>query len=30
MTRNRGVKFMYEAVMGMKTEGQGCILADDM
>jgi SNF2 family DNA or RNA helicase len=25
-----GVKFMYECVMGMKTEGEGCILADDM
>ncbi|GAA5956650.1 hypothetical protein JCM21900_002326 [Sporobolomyces salmonicolor] len=25
-----GVKFMYECVMGMRTAGQGCILADDM
>ena len=25
-----GVRFMYESVMGMKTEGQGCILADEM
>ncbi|SDA02883.1 BZ3500_MvSof-1268-A1-R1_Chr11-1g03203 [Microbotryum saponariae] len=26
----KGVKFMYEAVMGMRGEGQGCILADEM
>ena len=25
-----GVRFMYEAVMGMRSEGQGCILADEM
>ncbi|GAA6032918.1 hypothetical protein JCM8097_000048 [Rhodosporidiobolus ruineniae] len=25
-----GVRFMYECVMGMRTAGQGCILADDM
>lgn len=29
--KKAGVRFMYEAVMGMrKHEGQGCILADDM
>ncbi|KAM0750014.1 hypothetical protein T439DRAFT_44310 [Meredithblackwellia eburnea MCA 4105] len=28
--QKEGVKFMYECVMGMKSEGQGCILADDM
>lgn len=27
----KGVKFLYECVMGMrKHEGQGCILADEM
>ncbi|KAH8107828.1 P-loop containing nucleoside triphosphate hydrolase protein [Cristinia sonorae] len=25
-----GVKFMYECVMGLKHEGKGCILADEM
>ncbi|KAI5475533.1 DNA repair and recombination protein RAD54B [Pseudohyphozyma bogoriensis] len=25
-----GIKFMYECVMGMRSEHQGCILADDM
>eukprot|EP01125_Pyxidicula_operculata_P014877 TRINITY_DN500_c0_g1_i3.p1 TRINITY_DN500_c0_g1~~TRINITY_DN500_c0_g1_i3.p1 ORF type:complete len:943 (-),score=202.97 TRINITY_DN500_c0_g1_i3:122-2950(-) len=25
-----GVKFMFECVMGMRTDGNGCILADDM
>ncbi|GAA6059706.1 hypothetical protein JCM10212_000234 [Sporobolomyces blumeae] len=28
--QKEGVRFMYEAVMGMRTAGQGCILADDM
>ncbi|SCV73308.1 BQ2448_7234 [Microbotryum intermedium] len=28
--QKEGVKFMYEAVMGMRGEGQGCILADEM
>ncbi|GAA5887053.1 hypothetical protein JCM5296_001580 [Sporobolomyces johnsonii] len=28
--QKEGVKFMYECVMGMRTAGQGCILADDM
>lgn len=25
-----GVKFMYECVMGLNFDGQGCILADEM
>ncbi|GAA5928218.1 hypothetical protein JCM3775_000545 [Rhodotorula graminis] len=28
--QREGVAFMYECVMGMKTTGQGCLLADDM
>ncbi|GAA6045127.1 hypothetical protein NBRC10513_007525 [Rhodotorula toruloides] len=28
--QKEGVAFMYECVMGMRTAGQGCILADDM
>ncbi|GAA5824225.1 hypothetical protein JCM11251_001575 [Rhodosporidiobolus azoricus] len=28
--QKEGVRFMYECVMGMRTAGQGCILADDM
>ena len=28
--QKEGLQFMYESVMGMKIEGQGCILADDM
>ncbi|ORY77597.1 SNF2 family N-terminal domain-domain-containing protein [Leucosporidium creatinivorum] len=28
--QKEGVKFMYECVMGMRSEGQGCILADEM
>ncbi|GAA6021991.1 hypothetical protein JCM10207_002399 [Rhodosporidiobolus poonsookiae] len=28
--QKEGVIFMYECVMGMRTAGQGCILADDM
>ncbi|GJN93684.1 hypothetical protein Rhopal_006741-T1 [Rhodotorula paludigena] len=28
--QREGVAFMYECVMGMRTAGQGCILADDM
>jgi len=28
---SKGVKFLYESVMGLrKHEGQGCILADEM
>jgi DNA repair and recombination protein RAD54B len=26
----RGVKFLYECTMGMRREGYGCILADEM
>lgn len=25
-----GIRFLYESVMGMRSEGQGCILADEM
>ena len=25
-----GIKFMYECVMGIKHDGKGCILADEM
>ncbi|BGP42766.1 helicase [Rhodotorula kratochvilovae] len=28
--QKEGVAFMYECVMGMRTAGQGCLLADDM
>ncbi|GAA5895948.1 hypothetical protein JCM8208_005131 [Rhodotorula glutinis] len=28
--QREGVAFMYECVMGMKSAGQGCLLADDM
>ncbi|GAA5972110.1 hypothetical protein JCM11641_002499 [Rhodosporidiobolus odoratus] len=28
--QKEGVRFLYECVMGMRTAGQGCILADDM
>ncbi|GAA5847167.1 hypothetical protein JCM9279_006118 [Rhodotorula babjevae] len=28
--QREGVKFLYECVMGMRTTGQGCLLADDM